>query len=568
MENITQGILPGLQPAGTGSVLLTSGNVPLGALSPQEYSQYSTLFKIALGPKNLKSSTSIPASTAANFLKRSRLSKKQLHDIWCLADSENSGQLSPNAFFKACRLVAHAQTGHQVITEDLLSMEPQNLPDFDSGESENVWKLSDMEIQRYAELYTREGGSNKLDGTDARALLVRSGLTSSELCDIWDLGDVDKDGKLTFGEFLVVMQLVSKVRDGSAFVPSELPPTLKEYLSTKLPQQPITPQLGVVDPLVVSDDRPIADPVPKSVAGAFGTLPQISEPPQVIGESSMEFMASGSKIASKHYLNAIENESETRRRQYRHQARDGRSRLENLREEARKSELALVNSDNHVGRLQDEILSLKTQISEAENELEEFKREVGASAHDADVVQAVAQVRELLEKDEREILELRSQLERLQREKIDLQSTLAILAEKKRQADQDRNLLIVGLESDRSKLVSVRAERLKLWEQRHELTRELTTKAFDQIVSNKSGSTVAATMGIIPSTTSGRQIQSQPSSSRDRKGVKADFASVSPDRLATAWSSFGQPPNLSDPLAGAFATSQNASPGSPMFGSR
>jgi len=554
MDNITQGILPGLQPVGTGTVLLMVGETPVGTLSPQEYSQYSTLFKIALGPKNLKSSTSIPGSVAANFLKRSRLSKKQLHDIWCLADSENVGNLSPNGFYKACRLVAHAQSGHQVITDDLLGMEPQNLPDFDSGESENVWKPSDAEIQRYAELYVREGGAAKLDGTDARALLVRSGLTSSELCDIWDLADVDKDGKLTFGEFLITMQLVSKVRDGSAFLPPELPPILKEYLSAKLPSQAAaTPQLGVSSP-----DHPAAPQKTQSVPGAFGFPEEPTQREPQIGEASMEFMTA-SKMASQHYLNSIENESANRHRQFRRQVNDGRSRLESLREEARKTELALVDSDHRVERLQDEILSVKQQITEAENELEEFKREVGASAHDADIVQAVAQVRELLANDEREIMELRGQLERLQREKIDLQSKLAVLSEKRRQADQDRNLLIVGLENDRAKLVSVRAERLKLWEQRHELTRELTTKAFDQIVSNKSGAVVAATMGVIPSATSLKPPQTT-GANRDRKGVRADVSSrsldgsPSPDRLGT-WSSFG------NPLAGAFGE-----PGSPTFG--
>ena len=344
MDNITQGILPGLQPTGTGTILLMAGDIAIGPLSPQEHSQYSTLFKLALGGKNLKTSTSIPGSLAANFLKRSRLSKKQLHDIWCLADLENNGSLSPNAFYKACRLVAHAQSGNQVISEDLLGMEPRNLPDFDSGESENMWKLSDSEIQRYADLYLHEGGATKLDGTDARALLVRSGLTSSELCDIWDLGDVDKDGKLTFGEFLVVMQLVSKVRDGSAFVPPELPPVLKEYLTAKLPTPlPSTPHLGSTSP----EDQPAPN---LTVSGAFGTSERFKQDAPV-GEASMEFMASASKLSSQHYLNSIENESESRRRQFRRQANDGRSRLESLREEARKAELALVNSDHQVERL-------------------------------------------------------------------------------------------------------------------------------------------------------------------------------------------------------------------------
>ena len=89
-------------------------------------------------------------------------------------------------------------------------------------------------------------------------------------------------------------------------------------------------------------------------------------------------------------------------------------------------------------------------------------------------------------------------------------------------------MLIVGLENERAKLVAVRAERLKLWEQRHQLTRELTTKTFDQF--NKPNVIIPAVSGVAP--------LSSFSPVRDRKGVRADKAELQADNLKQ-WSSFG-----------------------------
>ena len=559
MQNITQTLLPGLQPAGAGAVLLTVNGIAVGALSPQEASLYPSLFKMALGPKAVQTSTSIPGNVAASFLKRSGLGKKQLHDIWSLSDSENQGYLVPNGFFKACRLVAHAQSSaNSAVSADLLAAEPQVLPFFELPEGGNdaVWQLSDVEISRFAELYRREGGSVKLDGSDARALLMRSGLSSSELCDIWDLGDVDKDGKLTFGEFLIVMQLVAKVRDGKAFLPAQLPPALSVYLNTSLPASTQVESVPLSDPLAdraglainatdsVSVGAPVGAPVSVPVA-ARGSVP-VSSPRQSFltadmrPVSQMGFGSSPPKLPTSpvhtSYVTREVVEEQRgvadqydRRRQFRKQMLDGRSRLEGLRSEARKYELELAERDHHVDRVQDQILTLKQQVAEAEEELDEFRREAG-QVGGGDVLLAVSAIKESIGESEREIYELRAQLGRIQREKTDLQSMHSVLVEKKRQAEQDRNLMICGMEADRSKLVAVRAERLQLWEQRHQLTRELTTKTFDQLAA-------------------GRQPATTRTNTRDKKGVRAE-EQTTPTQANAQWNTF------------------ESVPGPPQFGAR
>ena len=575
MQNITQTLLPGLQPVGSGTVILSMNGSAIGSLSPQETVLYQSLFRTALGPKAIQNSTSIPGAVAAAFLKRSGLNKKQLHDIWSLADSENQGYLVPNGFFKACRLVAHAQSSNVSLSSDLLAIEPQVLPYFESSEGspDTVWTLTPPEIDRYAQLYRREGGLAKLDGNDARSLLTKSGLTSSELCDIWDMADVDKDGKLTFGEFLVVMQLVAKVRDGKAFLPAELPSVLSEYLKTPLPEvsapeassAAVTPMAGIAERSALAVETPTIGLSPsanRSATTPLGSTPTIGFGSEAVGRHHVRF---GSDFAparpesrfgletkpedtlqSRLLLQEQKEVSEQlgRSRQFRKQMLDGRGRLEALRSEARIVELEMVNQDHEVSRLQDQILHMKTQVGEAEEELDQFRRESGqvSLGTSGDVLIAVAAIREAIGEDEREVAELRAQLERIQREKTDLQSMHSVMLEKKRQADQDRNLLIVGLESDRSKLVTVRADRLKLWEQRHQLTREITSKAFAQIPDPLS---------------TGRLI------TRDRKGVRADTeapksAVVSTPQLAQQWSQFG--PGTS--VDGAFGGS------APQFGTQ
>jgi hypothetical protein len=105
------------------------------------------------------------------------------------------------------------------------------------------------------------------------------------------------------------------------------------------------------------------------------------------------------------------------------------------------------------------------------------------------------------------------------------------LTEKKRQGDQDRNLMLVGLENERAKLVAVRAERLQLWEQRHQVTRELTTKTFDQLAGANVGKGV-----VIPSSAAD---MSPKRPMRDRKGVKADSSAAPEWNSNPQWSPFG-----------------------------
>lgn len=64
-----------------------------------------------------------------------------------------------------------------------------------------------------------------LTGPQARNILIQSNLPQPVLAQIWNLADIDTDGRLTCDEFVVAMHLIDCVRAGDP-VPTVLPPDL------------------------------------------------------------------------------------------------------------------------------------------------------------------------------------------------------------------------------------------------------------------------------------------------------------------------------------------------------
>jgi hypothetical protein len=69
------------------------------------------------------------------------------------------------------------------------------------------------------------GMSGKLSGADAKDVLLDSGLDVGVLRQVWDLGDIDKDGFLDKDEFAVVWYLMNSAKAGKA-IPATLPANL------------------------------------------------------------------------------------------------------------------------------------------------------------------------------------------------------------------------------------------------------------------------------------------------------------------------------------------------------
>lgn len=86
-------------------------------------------------------------------------------------------------------------------------------------------RLEEWEIKKYWEIFQGlKPEDNKLTGDKVAPVLKNSRLSDSQLSQIWDLSDIDADGRLDFEEFCITMRVIFDVVNGSiSEVPDELP---------------------------------------------------------------------------------------------------------------------------------------------------------------------------------------------------------------------------------------------------------------------------------------------------------------------------------------------------------
>ncbi|XP_075398453.1 intersectin-1 isoform X2 [Tenrec ecaudatus] len=99
------------------------------------------------------------------------------------------------------------------------------------------WAVPQSSRLKYRQLFNSHDKtmSGHLTGPQARTILMQSSLPQTQLASIWNLSDIDQDGKLTAEEFILAMHLIDVAMSGQplppALPPEYIPPSFRRVRS-------------------------------------------------------------------------------------------------------------------------------------------------------------------------------------------------------------------------------------------------------------------------------------------------------------------------------------------------
>eukprot|EP00126_Sphaerothecum_destruens_P011312 Sdes_comp20896_c0_seq1m18033 len=224
-------------------------------LSPEESNSYAQFFKLC-DPQN---KGVVSGKTAVDFFQKSGLPLTTLQTVWALSDTKNAGFLDKSQFFVALKLISLAQKKEELALKSLSL--PTSLPIFStiassSPSSQSIktspekptpasssaplfsWKISEAQRQKYENHFTSLSPVHGfVSGEAARNFLLESKLPPPILLKIWELSDLDADGKFTKEEFFIAFHLVVAALSGQVIqdLKKELRISAKETAASAMP---------------------------------------------------------------------------------------------------------------------------------------------------------------------------------------------------------------------------------------------------------------------------------------------------------------------------------------------
>ncbi|XP_059676577.1 intersectin-1 isoform X3 [Gavia stellata] len=234
------------------------GNLDIWAITVEERAKHDQQFH-SLKP----TSGFITGDQARNFFFQSGLPQPVLAQIWALADMNNDGRMDQLEFSIAMKLIKLKLQGYQLPSAlpavmkqppialpsapgfatlpksssfsrsgpgSQLNAKLQKAQSFDVASVPPVaeWAVPQSSRLKYRQLFNSHDKtmSGHLTGPQARTILMQSSLPQAQLATIWNLSDIDQDGKLTAEEFILAMHLIDVAMSGQP-LPPVLPP---EYI--------------------------------------------------------------------------------------------------------------------------------------------------------------------------------------------------------------------------------------------------------------------------------------------------------------------------------------------------
>lgn len=219
----------------------------MNTLSEAQKNHYGTLWTTADADRD----NVIGIQDAAAFFHLSGLSQDVLGNIWTQVSPQGT-PLTPDQFVYYCELISMAQNHATPNLQELMRIKstgaPIPFPSF-SGASQQSTPVQSFgspvvqpspvvdpyshlvanaqELHGWGDNFNQldSAGSGFVGGAQALQFFSQSGLTQMTLGQIWDLADVNKDGRLDVFEFCVAMFFIGEINKGH-----QLPPALPESL--------------------------------------------------------------------------------------------------------------------------------------------------------------------------------------------------------------------------------------------------------------------------------------------------------------------------------------------------
>ena len=194
-------------------------------------------------PVNISYSNTTLGEHGKWIFDKSKLSSGTLSRIWDLVDIENKGSLDKAGFIVAMHLIMSLKSGKMA---DLPTILPPKLLQFAAENTQtpyeftkaDAWIITPDLKAEYDRLFDELDVSCQgfIPGKQAVAFFAATRLKTGVLMRIWDLSDIDGDGKLSRDEFAVAMHLAKlQLADGANFkLPDTLPP---EFIPPGIPME-------------------------------------------------------------------------------------------------------------------------------------------------------------------------------------------------------------------------------------------------------------------------------------------------------------------------------------------
>ncbi|KAI1271522.1 hypothetical protein F5Y07DRAFT_392693 [Xylaria sp. FL0933] len=467
-----------------------TGPIRIPPLTPEKVSQYAAIFE----NQSLQNGI-LPGGPAKTIFEKSQLPNEVLGRIWQLADTEQRGGLVLTEFVIAMHLLTSMKTGalralpsilpaalyeaatrrgppasrqSPVVTGTPVSAIPRQLsgsaqprtssplgrPPFGAqGVGVGVpaqttggdWLISPVDKAKYDQFYAELDKANKgyITGEEAVPFLSQSKLSEDALAQIWDLADINSEGRLTKDTFAVAMYLIRQQRTKGGPLPTSLPPGLiPPSLRNRIGPSPFGPSVSApapapepaplqpppqpksaLDDLFGLDASP--SPAPASVSlspqgtGAATKIPAVEGFAGVRGASPIQPSPTGNTfkpfIPSSSFGRTLTAQDTGGSGTSSHAAKAQPSNMEDLlgdndpeiSKKLTNETAELANLSNQIGSLSKQMQQVQGQRSTTQNEINQ------ASEQKRNFEQRLSQLRTLYEKEAKDVQVLEEQLKNI-----------------------------------------------------------------------------------------------------------------------------------------------------------